>query len=273
MGGQGQNNTQVQMIAVAEIDFGTRLREPDPAAVEALKNDIDERGLRSPIEVTKRGGKYKLVAGGHRLSAAKALGWETIPAFVITGNAVNLRRDELLENLTKAELSYLERAVFVHELRVIWEDENPDIASKHGGDRVSAAFQDSTNVTWSDAIVQRSGLSRRTLIMVDAIGRDMNRDAAAAIKFTPLAHNQKELEALSKVSGEAQVMIARHIASGQSDSVKAARQALTPSTDSGPEPICPALATLMRAWTKANDDVRGDFLTKISAAFIQGEGE
>ncbi|MGR3723942.1 hypothetical protein [Abyssibius alkaniclasticus] len=30
------NNTQVQMIAVAEIDFGQRLRNPDAASVEVF---------------------------------------------------------------------------------------------------------------------------------------------------------------------------------------------------------------------------------------------
>jgi len=239
MGGQVVNNVNVQMIAVAEIDFGIRLRTPDVAAVNSLKADIELRGLRSPIEVAKRGGlryggKYKLVAGGHRLSAVEALGWDAIPAFVINGNAANLRRDELLENLTKSELSFLERAVFVHELRVIWEGENPDIASTYGGDRRSGEFQVTTKVTWSDAIVQRSGLSTRTLIRADAIGEKLDRKAAEALKFTAVAHSQKELIALSQLGPDVQGNVAKLIASGQSSTVKAAVQVLTPDVELRP---------------------------------------
>ncbi|XQZ98321.1 ParB N-terminal domain-containing protein [Komagataeibacter rhaeticus] len=42
--------------------------------------------MRQPIEVRKSGKRYKLIAGGHRLAAAKKLEWADIPAVVLKAN-------------------------------------------------------------------------------------------------------------------------------------------------------------------------------------------
>lgn len=51
--------------------------------LKPLLESIKEEGLISPIAVQERSGKYKLIAGEHRLTACKQLGWETIPAQII----------------------------------------------------------------------------------------------------------------------------------------------------------------------------------------------
>ena len=51
--------------------------------VESLKESISNIGLITPIAVQWREDKYKLIAGEHRLTVCKELGWETIPAHII----------------------------------------------------------------------------------------------------------------------------------------------------------------------------------------------
>ena len=70
-----------EQIPVASIDVGARLRQTDPAWVEALSVLINEQGVLHPISVVhENSGRYSLLAGAHRLDAVKALGWDTIDA-------------------------------------------------------------------------------------------------------------------------------------------------------------------------------------------------
>ncbi|MDH3594333.1 MAG: ParB N-terminal domain-containing protein [Rhodospirillales bacterium] len=58
-------------------------RDLDPAAVDALAENILEVGLQTPISVRRDGERFVLVNGVHRLEACKALGEETITAIVV----------------------------------------------------------------------------------------------------------------------------------------------------------------------------------------------
>lgn len=64
-----------------------RAKELDPAKVEALAEDILERGQTTPISVRverrPQGDRYVLVEGLHRLEALKALGEATVVGFLV----------------------------------------------------------------------------------------------------------------------------------------------------------------------------------------------
>ena len=51
--------------------------------IDVLFQSIQEEGLITPIAVQERNGKYKLIAGEHRLTCCKKLGWHKIPAHII----------------------------------------------------------------------------------------------------------------------------------------------------------------------------------------------
>ena len=55
----------------------------DAAKVQALAEDILEKGLQSPIQVRRDKERYVLVAGLHRLEAMRALGSDSIEALVV----------------------------------------------------------------------------------------------------------------------------------------------------------------------------------------------
>jgi sulfiredoxin len=55
----------------------------NPTTVDALAADILEKGLQTPILVRPDGERFVLVEGLHRLEACKALGEETIAAYVV----------------------------------------------------------------------------------------------------------------------------------------------------------------------------------------------
>lgn len=64
-----------------------RAKELDPAKVEALAQDILERGQTTPVSVRverrPQGDRYVLVEGLHRVEALKALGETTVIGFLV----------------------------------------------------------------------------------------------------------------------------------------------------------------------------------------------
>ncbi len=113
-----KNFAPVQMLAVNSIDGGKRIRPVDPVAAQAIAASMAHDGQLSPIDVCRLPGRegFTLVFGGHRLAAAKLLGWETIAAFVRSNDALERQAREIAENLFKADLNPLDRAAFVTSL-------------------------------------------------------------------------------------------------------------------------------------------------------------
>jgi len=103
---------QIESVVIAGINIGSRLREADPEKVKALAESIGQIGLLQPIHLhtPDEGDTVKLVAGLHRLEAAKSLGWESIDAILFDGDDIDCRRAEIAENLHRSDLTKAERA-------------------------------------------------------------------------------------------------------------------------------------------------------------------
>lgn len=102
-------------LALDEIEVGDGRREVDTKSVKKLAESIKEIGLRHPITVRRRGERYILVAGRHRLEAFKSIGREHIPACIVSMTNADARKWEIAENLHRAELTKLDRDVMVAE--------------------------------------------------------------------------------------------------------------------------------------------------------------
>ena len=132
----------IQPIDITAIRTRTRLRAVlDDGRIEAIAESLAAIGLQSPILVrpSEPGDDYTLVAGAHRLAAARRLGWEAIDARICLGSLDEMRLIEIDENLARAELTPLDRARFVAERKRVYLRMNPE--RTHGGDRRSAAYR------------------------------------------------------------------------------------------------------------------------------------
>jgi ParB family chromosome partitioning protein len=99
-------------VPLSQIDLGTRRRQ-DYGDMAALAKGIARVGLLEPIVVDRNGqpDRYRLVAGGRRLAAARMLRWENIPALVLGElTEQQLREIELEENENRKALTEQERA-------------------------------------------------------------------------------------------------------------------------------------------------------------------
>ena len=77
---------------------------------DVLANSMQRMGLLNPITVCKKGGKYEVIAGRRRFLAAQKLAWATIPTIRMRGSKKTHKAWRLIENICRAELTFLERA-------------------------------------------------------------------------------------------------------------------------------------------------------------------
>lgn len=100
----------IMPLSIDDIDIPPGRREVDPGVVKRLANSIDNVGLRHPITVRKKGERYILVAGRHRIEACRKLGREHVQATIVSMTNAEARMWEIAENLHRAELTKLQRS-------------------------------------------------------------------------------------------------------------------------------------------------------------------
>ena len=99
---------------IDQIKVGER-RPVNPEKVKELAESISKIGLWTPLTIRRVGDDKNLVAGLHRLEAAKCLGWKKVPCVYIKGGTVIARLWEISENLHRAELTVLEEGELIAE--------------------------------------------------------------------------------------------------------------------------------------------------------------
>lgn len=113
-------------VPLEQIATGGNVRELDEAHVDALAASMRLRGLVQPIAVATAGeGRFDLIAGEHRLAAARKLGWPTIAAVV--GGQEGAAGDQGAENTLRKNLTPLEEARAAR--KILDEGYSPDGAA------------------------------------------------------------------------------------------------------------------------------------------------
>lgn len=102
-------------IRVEDIVIGERHRALTDDAVQRLAGSMGDIGLKQPISVRivdemeldgeLTAGVPVLVAGAHRLAAAKALGWSHIDCIEVEDDPISAELWEIAENLHRCDLT------------------------------------------------------------------------------------------------------------------------------------------------------------------------
>lgn len=203
----------VQLLPVSAVHVADRLRPVDEAYVDYIARSLDEQGLNEPIVVRPNGkpGRWKLVAGAHRLAAAARLGWKEIPAVVRQdlANDDEARLVEIAENLVRRELNALDRAIFLREWRETMCRLHPEL--RQGGDHSSAEFQwkrqNGTLSLWSD-IAPRVGLSTRTIQRACSLADRLDPKTVERLQGTEWADKRLQLNDIASLPAKEQLKAA-----------------------------------------------------------------
>lgn len=274
----------IRPIETAAIRVENRLRAVlDDAKIEAIAASLTTLGLASPIIVqqAESGDGYRLVAGTHRLEAARRLGWDHIDARVVEGSPDQLRLLEIDENLARAELTILDQARSLAEAKRIYARHN--LGTRHGGDRTRPAGDQSDAEPGSGLVAIRSfaadagdllGVSERSVRRYVEIGEGLEQDVADALAETPIARREGDLRKIAAKPAEEQRALIETMCSRDKPPRTLADLVPPDPAEPGPaghdpaEPGEPALETapapaavdaLKHAWGAADDDTREAF--------------
>jgi hypothetical protein len=110
-------------LTVDKIVVGDRLRQLDNQKVEQIAESMKTLGQIHAIRVDK---KNNLIAGWHRLEAAKKLGWVEIFASISDGTPKQNQLTEFDENLMRSELSVVDRAMQLRARKAMYEEMYPE---------------------------------------------------------------------------------------------------------------------------------------------------
>ena len=115
----------VEKIGLIAINVSEERHIPKrPDLVERLANSMAEIGLINPITVRRDDSHdtYWVIAGRHRLEAAKRLKWDNINATILEDvDALDAEQVELCENLIRNELTAAQQSIHYARLKEIAE--------------------------------------------------------------------------------------------------------------------------------------------------------
>jgi ParB family transcriptional regulator, chromosome partitioning protein len=208
-------------ITIDDIIIPDGRRATDAAAVRRLAESIKQVGLRHPITVTKRGDKYTLVTGLHRIEAYKKLGHEHIPAVITKLSKLEAELWEIDENLCRSELGPAEEASALRRRKAIYEELHP--ATKHGGDHKSAEAkstrQNGDLKSFAGDTADNTGMSERTVQRTVERAVKIGDDNLRKITGTSL-DKPGELDALCDLPEKTRNSLIERAASGERVSAK-----------------------------------------------------
>lgn len=110
-------------IAISEIKVNTGRREASLNGIDELTRSISEVGLLNPITVDP---DHILIAGLHRLEAAKRLGWTEIECTVCGLEGLQAELAEIDENVVRTALSTIEYGELLERRKEIYESLHPE---------------------------------------------------------------------------------------------------------------------------------------------------
>ncbi len=203
------------LISICEIKVSSGRREADPDDVRELADSIRELGLLHPIIVDK---KNNLIAGLHRLEAAKLLDWTEIECTVSSLEGLQAELAEIDENVVRKGLSAVEFGELLLRRKEIYETLHPE--ARNGGDRKSEKIRNAKcNSDSAKAFVQdtaeKLGVSSSTVARQIQTAKNLTPEAKDILKSADAIVTKKDALHLSRLEPEQQKEAASMLASGE----------------------------------------------------------
>lgn len=233
-----------EVVKISDIVVpADRSRALDKNYAIVLADGLERDGLFHPIQVRRtpnaKGGKFTLVSGLHRLEAARNLGWAEIEAKIVEANATEALRLEIEENLRRYDLTVLDRAHAVVEMRRLWEEEhgaiergNPllkansaNLSELDNGDREVGTFLASA--------ADRIGVSARAIERLTFIAQKLVPELRLGLHGRAEADNQSALMNAAKCEPKHQKAAAAKL---KAEPTLSLAEALEATTDM-PKPV------------------------------------
>ena len=214
-------------IKISDIKISPGRRKAKLEPVAELAKSIAAVGLLNPITLTE---DRTLVAGLHRLEAAKRLGWTEIECAFTNMSGPQLELAEIDENIVRTGLTRQELGEQLSRRKELYETLHPETKAgaaqatgmnRAVGNNVGAKLA-STPKSFIEDTAEKTGLSKRTISRMLQIANNLTPDAKRIVS----AHNMTQDTALklSRLPDSQQVEAASMLAAGVVQSVEQYQQ-------------------------------------------------
>jgi ParB/RepB/Spo0J family partition protein len=190
-------------LEIADVRVGNRKRKLNESKVQSLAESFCSIGQLQPITVARKNGSYKLIAGLHRLEAAKSIGWRSIQATEFEGDEVAVELAEIDENLMRNDLTVLEQGEHLARRQELvgYKVGKPNPATVAG-------------LKTTNEIAKEIGISERSAYNRMQVARNIVPEVKEAIRETEIANSTTQLLELARLAPEKQVEVAKSITDG-----------------------------------------------------------
>jgi len=189
-------------VAVDDVIVEPRKRPLNNDKVMVLQTSMAEVGLLQPIVLTERN---VLVAGRHRLEAARRLGWETVAARIAPLDGLRAELAEIDENLMRNELTVLEQGEHLLRRGEILEALGERAAVGWNGNQYTKVGGDTvTPPKTTAALATEMGIGERSAQRRLQIARDLDGEVREAIAAEPIANRTREMLDLARLEPDEQ---------------------------------------------------------------------
>lgn len=209
------------LIKIDDIKINPGRREAAPEDVQRLSESVAEVGMMNPITVDA---DYTLVAGLHRLEAAKLLGWTEVECTVCGLDRLHAELAEIDENVIRTGLSDLELSELLARRKKIYETLHPATIARNLPGHASNYESSSDKLTgeekpFSQDTAAKLGVSPRTVERHVQIGENLTPEAKEILRGTDRKVTKQNLTKLSRLEPEQQMEAAKQLTEGTIKSV------------------------------------------------------
>ena len=204
-------------IKISEIKINPGRREAEPKAIEELAKSIAAVGLMNPVTLDQNN---TLIAGLHRLEAAKLLGWTEIECTAMGMDDVQAELAEIDENIVRTRLNRQELCEQLLRRKEIYETLHPEArhGMRNGQTAKNANLATLETKSFAEDTAEKTGMSKRAVSRLLQIANNLTGDARRIVE----AHNMTQDTALklSRLQHDEQVEAASMLAAGTMESVE-----------------------------------------------------
>lgn len=199
-------------VPITEITFSQGRRSLDPDHVKKLAESIRELGLLNPVTIDQ--GNH-LIAGLHRLEAARLLGWEKVDCTVCSLDGLQAELAEIDENIIRSGLPAIEYGEMLLRRKEIYESIHPE--TRHGGDRKSREIKCAKSTldaakSFVDDTAEKLKVNPCTVRRQLQTARNLTQEAKEIMKSTDAPISKKAAMKISRLEPVQQKEVAELLA-------------------------------------------------------------
>lgn len=203
-------------IPIFQIKVNEGRREVDQEAVHELADSISKVGLLNAIIVDR---EYTLIAGLHRLEAAKLLGWSEIECNISSLEGLLAELAEIDENLIRRKLHYTDEGKQLARRKEIYEALHPETQQGKRNGQTSKTETVSVLETkpFAEDAAERLGTTARTVRNKIQVAKKLTPKVTEAVKELDIGF--KNALKLSRLPATQQEEAISQLAAGEIHSV------------------------------------------------------